>query len=274
MFLIAFGLAHTPLLIDGSGWAGPLSWRKPILFGVSTGLTLISIAWLLPAIRQTRLRLVAGYSAAIAAVLEVILIALQTWRGTPSHFNRTTGFDAFVDDVALGAITIVCVAIFVVGASGFRRKTAERMGWSRDLHLAVRSGLVFLAVSCAVGAGMTAYGRHQLAIGASPELMGDAGVLKFVHGASIHAIQILPLAAWALARLKADVDLRYRAIASFSAAQGLFLIYALWQTAEGRARFDMDAFGAVLLAVTAIFVVYPLFSLLAAMKRLSERRSC
>ena len=44
--LIASGLFHLGvLLVTGGSWQGPVSWRKPITFGVSFGLTLITIAW-------------------------------------------------------------------------------------------------------------------------------------------------------------------------------------------------------------------------------------
>jgi len=42
--LLASGLIHFALLaIGGGSWAGPLSLRKPTTFGLSFGLTLITI---------------------------------------------------------------------------------------------------------------------------------------------------------------------------------------------------------------------------------------
>ena len=46
--LIASGLFHLALLwVTGAVWSGPLSLRKPGLFGVSAGVTAWSIAWVL-----------------------------------------------------------------------------------------------------------------------------------------------------------------------------------------------------------------------------------
>jgi hypothetical protein len=32
-------------LIDGGSLSGPISWRKPILFGFSAGVTVLSMGW-------------------------------------------------------------------------------------------------------------------------------------------------------------------------------------------------------------------------------------
>jgi hypothetical protein len=48
VLLLASGLFHTLVfLVDGGGWDGPLSWRKPILFGFSFGITVLSLGWVL-----------------------------------------------------------------------------------------------------------------------------------------------------------------------------------------------------------------------------------
>ena len=64
--LIASGLFHLVKLVwDGADWNGPLSLRKPGLFGVSAGLTVWSIAWLMTQLRplkfdRTLAKLIAG----------------------------------------------------------------------------------------------------------------------------------------------------------------------------------------------------------------------
>jgi len=51
--LAVAGLFHLVVFaVDGGPWYGPVSWRKPVTFGLSFGLTLITVAW------------VASYSAA------------------------------------------------------------------------------------------------------------------------------------------------------------------------------------------------------------------
>ena len=44
--LVASGLAHVGAWAVGGGpWEGPVTWRKPILFGISGGLTAVSLGW-------------------------------------------------------------------------------------------------------------------------------------------------------------------------------------------------------------------------------------
>ena len=44
--LILSGLVHLAMLLgDGGSWSGPLSLRKPTVFGLSFGITLITITW-------------------------------------------------------------------------------------------------------------------------------------------------------------------------------------------------------------------------------------
>ena len=44
--LLASGLLHLAILLGSGGtWAGPLSLRKPMVFGLSFGVTLITITW-------------------------------------------------------------------------------------------------------------------------------------------------------------------------------------------------------------------------------------
>ena len=42
--LMVSGLFHGLVyLVDGGGWDGPLSWRKPTVFGLSFGITLLTL---------------------------------------------------------------------------------------------------------------------------------------------------------------------------------------------------------------------------------------
>jgi hypothetical protein len=55
VLLLASGLVHTVVfLLDGGGWDGPLSWRKPILFGFSFGVTVLSLGWVLSFLPRRR----------------------------------------------------------------------------------------------------------------------------------------------------------------------------------------------------------------------------
>jgi hypothetical protein len=249
--LLLSGLFHFgKLAFEGSEWNGPLSLRKPALFGISGGLTTWSIAWLMTQLQPKRYdRLLAG-SLAIGLLIEVALITLQYWRGVASHFNKATTFDTVVEASMLVLILLVTLGIVYLTARTWRLRTMEP-----SMALAVRSGMVLLSLSCGLGILTTLLGELNIASGASYEFWGRAGVLKFPHGVALHAIQLLPMVAWIAHRL--DLSSSIRLVKAALASQVLFLVYAVWQTAQGRDRFDWDAVGATLLVVVVLSGLLP-----------------
>lgn len=194
--LFVSGLIHFGVLvISGTSWEGPLSYRKAMTFGLSFGLTLATLAWVTSFLRlraRTRTALLGAFTA--VSVLEVALITMQVWRGVPSHFNFETGFDSTVSMLlaAGGGVIIVTVLGFTVAAL---RATS---GLSPSLLLALRFGLVVLMGALAVGAVMIAEGV-RLARGGDPQLAyTTAGALKPVHAVTMHAILVVPALAFLL----------------------------------------------------------------------------
>ena len=234
--LVASGLAHVVVhALSGGPWEGPVTWRKPILFGISGGLTSLSLAWVwaaLPARRGDRLLAAAT---AWALFVEVLLIDVQRWRGVASHFNRSTPLDSRLYD-AMGVL-IVFVSLVIVDLTIRLFRAPSTL--PPDLLLAARVGMVLLAISCGLGIWVGAYGDVRSAAGLDPGRYGAAGVPKFPHGAVIHAIQWLPAVAWAARRAGLVLPIRRRLVAVASVATATLLAYALAQTLTGRARFDV-----------------------------------
>jgi hypothetical protein len=252
--LIASGLVHLLVwAMLGGQWEGPVTWRKPILFGISGGLTCLSLGW---AWAQLPWRRGDGWLAAATAwslLVEVGLIDLQRWRGVASHFNRQTRLDSFLFD-AMGALILFATLVIVDLTIRFFR---QRTTLSADMLLAARSGLVFLAVSCLLGVWISAYGDLRSAAGLPPETYGAAGVTKFPHGMAMHAIQWLPLLAWAARRAGLAEPRRLRLVACSTVGTALVLGYALVQTLAGRDRFDAPPASAALLAIGGACLAVP-----------------
>ena len=234
LILVASGLAHVAVWAAvGGPWEGPVTWRKPILFGISGGLTSLSLGW---AWSQLPRRRGDGWLAAATAwalLIEVGLIDLQRWRGVASHFNRQTPLDSFLYDLMGGLILFVTLVILDLTIRFFRQPTLL----PADMLLAARAGLVLLAISYLLGIWISAYGDLRVAAGLSPEIYGEAGVVKFPHGVVIHAIQWLPFIAWAARRAGFRDRTRMLIVAAVTAASSLLLAYALAQTLAGRPRF-------------------------------------
>lgn len=267
--LVASGLAHVGVwAVLGGPWEGPITWRKPILFGISGGLTAVSLGWAWSKLGQRRGDEWLAWLTAWALVIEVALIDLQRWRGVASHFNRQTRFDSLVYDV-MGALILFVTAVIVDLAVRFLRQRTEL---ASDMLLAARAGLVLLAVSCGLGIWAGMHGDIRTAAGLPPETFGAAGVTKFPHGIAIHAIQWLPLLAWSARRAGLDEKRRWWLVAASTIGTALVLGYALVQTLSGRSRFDALPVMTAILGLGIACLALPAVVVAAAMIR-ARRRS-
>ena len=194
--LLISGIAHIAILaVTGESWVGPLSLRKPATFGLSFGITLVTIVWVtsfLPLADRTRVALLSIFTA--ASVVETALVSLQAWRGVPSHFNVETAFDAMVARVlAVGGIALVTVIVGLT-ATAFRRNPAVPI----SLRRAIQMGFVALCIAMATGATMIARGMLLVFAGHPTAAYATGGALKPTHAVTMHGILVLPLLAWLL----------------------------------------------------------------------------
>jgi hypothetical protein len=255
LFLIVLCVLHVPpQLVSYLPWEDPRSFRKPILFGLSTGLTLGSLLLLMNELRPRRGDHFLRTLLCVTLVIEVLLITLQAWRQVPSHFNHSTGLDITIELMMLCCIMLALIVILALTVRVFQRDAFFRAIPARIL--AQQTGMVFLAISCVLGIGITILGNYLIFQGGSPETLGKAGVLKFPHGAVLHAIQTLVLWAWLC-----DVFKSARSVASvawLAIAHVFFLTYAVRQTLLGRSRWESDDVGWLFLGFTLIAAVLSL----------------
>lgn len=255
LLLLSGGIHLALFVILGATWNGPLSLRKPALFGISGGMTMWSIAWVLTHLQPKKIDGWLISTLSVALFVEVALITVQYWRQVPSHFNRATWLDASIELTMLSLILFVTGGIFYLTWRTLWLRTVEPA-----MATAIRGGMTLLALSCLLGIVTSVLGEVSLAAGRSYELWGKAGVLKFPHGVALHAIQMLPVLAWIAAWL--GLNHSKRSVQAALVAQILFLIYSVWQTGTGRNRFDVDFLGAILLVAVAILSTYLLASFL------------
>lgn len=247
--LVLSGLAYLGLwlALGAPDLAGPTSLRKPILFGLSAGVTLLSMAWVvrhLPPRRGDRLLHV---GLAVSLVLEVALIDLQQARGVPSHFNRSTLLDTVIVDV-MGALVLFASLVIL---DAFAR-AVRGLALPPDRRLAAAWGLGYLVLGCAIGIVITLVGEARAQAGLPPERFGSAGVPKFPHGIPLHALQILPILAWGLERLGVGLGRRVRSVRAAAIAIGLATAYGTVQTVAGAPRFDPVPLGWPLAILTGL----------------------
>jgi hypothetical protein len=259
--LVASGLAHVLVWAAlGGPWEGPVTWRKPILFGISGGLTSLSLGWAFSTRPWRRFDLVLAWGVALALAVEVAAIDLQRYRGVASHFNRRTPFDSFLYD----ALGLLIVLVSLVALDLAVRSFLPPARLVPDMLLAARAGLVFLVISCGLGIWASVHGDLRATAGQAPETLGAAGVVKFPHGAVIHAVQWLPALAWAARRAGIAGGTRLRLVAAATLGTALVLAYALLQTLAGRPRVDGSLPFVLLLAAGICCLAVPAVAVAAA----------
>ncbi|QIQ03301.1 hypothetical protein [Streptomyces liangshanensis] len=206
------GLAADDRILNGA----PI-WLKPLHFAFSLAVYSATLAWLLPRIRRhPRTAWWAGTLIAVSSLAEAVIISVQAWRGTYSHFNTLTPTNtAFMNSMTV-AVVVLWTSNFVAAVVVLRDRSL-----ARPLRLAVRLGLVLAVVGMSLGflmniptpeqqravdAGLpTLVGAHNVGVddgGPGMPLTNWStvgGDLRIPHFVGIHALQVIPLAGAALA---------------------------------------------------------------------------
>jgi hypothetical protein len=236
--LILVGLAHLAAwLVVGGAWAGPISFRKPTTFGISFGLTTITLAWIVGQLRiseRTGWLLLAPL--AVADTLEVAWVSVQRWRGVASHFNFATSLDTRLFLVGGVAIAVTVTVIVVLTVLAFTAMQAPA-----SMALAIRAGLLILLIAQAVGGWMIAHGVGPASDGQTVGLttFGSAGVMKVPHAVAIHAVQVLPALAWLLSFAALPERRRLSLVRAATVGYAALVAVSLAQTVAGVAPYDL-----------------------------------
>jgi hypothetical protein len=171
-------------------------WIKPIKFAVSITIYVWTVAWLVEYLRpQSWAKRIISWGISISMLTEIACIAAQAARGTTSHYNVHTTWDAAVFStmgamIALNSVlALVLLILFFTG----RYDVARPVLWG------IRSGLVIFLGASAIGGVMIAQGSHSIGVkDGGPGLpivnwSTKAGDLRAAHFLGLHALQILPI---------------------------------------------------------------------------------
>ena len=234
VMLVVLLAALVGIVADHQVITGMPAWVKPTKFAISISIYSFILLWLLHFI-QGHKRLVSflANSIAVGMCFEMLIIAGQVMRGTTSHFNYTTPFDATL----YTSMAVIIVSIFLLNMVAAvlllrQRMTEPVLAWS------LRLGLLLAVVGMAVAFLMTTMelqhalyrvlhflqptvfhmaalhpgrphgivGGHSVGVvdgGPGLPFLGwstTGGDLRIPHFVGLHALQVLPLFGWLLGR--------------------------------------------------------------------------
>jgi uncharacterized membrane protein len=215
------------LLTDDRVVTGVNAWLKPMKFMLSIAIFLWTIAWFSKYIRRPRwLLTTVSMVISVTMIIESVCILLQAARGTTSHYNVGTDFDAAIFQtmgVMIG-INLIMVLVILFMFSKPSARLHPTYLW------AIRAGIVVCLAGGAIGGVMLANGAHTFGApdgGPGLPLLGWStvgGDLRIAHGFALHALQILPLIGYGLScwsavpRLATKLALLTLAVLFYSAA--------------------------------------------------------
>lgn len=262
------------LVVDPRTLAADPIWAKPLKFSISLALYAVTLAWMLSLVQRPVLRRIgwwAGTVGAGASLLEIVVISVQVVRGVGSHFNVSTPTNQLFYQLMAGGVTLMYCATLLVGTAVavFSTVPDKALTWALRIGLVIASaglsvGFLMVIPTAAQLADPTAgtYGSHSVggddASGGIPFLGWNSvhGDLRVSHFIGMHALQVLPILAFALRGAMRERT-RVRIVLIAGATYASVTAIALWQALRGQSVLHPDvlttgATGIVVLVVAGL----------------------
>jgi hypothetical protein len=266
--LAATGVA---LLVDPREVMGAPAWMKPAKFAASIAIYTLTLAWVFTYLPEwKRTRRIVSWVTAVTLMLEIVIIDVQAWRGTTSHFNVGTVLDGVLFTIMGLAIAIQTLTATAVAVALWRQRFSDRaLGWALRLGMtmtlvgAMTGGLMTQPTreqrdNARAGHRMTVAGAHTVgAADGGPGLPGtgwsrEHGDLRVAHFLGLHALQMLSLVALLLARRGWQDIRRLRMVWAISASYVSLFALLLWQALRGQSVTAPDSETLMALAMWAV----------------------
>ena len=189
-------------------------WIKPMKFMTSIVIFLWTVAWFMPetqspspagsGLSRIDKRQIVRWTIALAMVIEIVMITMQSARGATSHFNVASPFDAAVFSIMGAAILFNTAAMFLFFAIIRRDTPPSRAGYIWGIRIGVA---MFLLASLQ---GVMIITNNAHTVGAPDGGPGlpfvnwstQYGDLRVAHFAGMHAMQALALLGFTLDRMR------------------------------------------------------------------------
>lgn len=240
-------------VVDQRTLLGAPLWFKPLKFSVSLAVYAATLAWMLGQLREPALRRT-GWAIAVAGTVEILIIVGQAARGVRSHFN-----DDSLADSLLFALMGVTIVVLYLATAAIALRFLREPGRDRAAGAAIRLGLLVGLVGMGVGVVMSVIGSHAVGVAdGGPDLpfvgwSTTGGDLRIGHFVGMHALQVLPLLAAALAATgRFSEAARTRAVTVAAVTYGAVVLLVTWQALRGQPLLAPDPLTLGTLAVIVV----------------------
>jgi hypothetical protein len=264
------------LVVTGGPVSGPVSLRKPLTFAETGWLTAWSAALVVSrlGLRGWR-RHVVGASVLLFTVGETAIMAVQAWRGVPSHYNFTTPFDAALmrgGAAGLAGFFLAGMIVLLLAAVRARHLSPSvRLGIVGGVGVVLAGSLVgFVMISNMSGVFQgrlgSAFTHPQVGyVGPPPSVVGPehlllrlhtaGGDLVLLHAIGVHGLPFVTLPALLLGRSRIRERRRLGIVATLTAGVVLSMLVIAVQGFRALPLVALSATSIGLLAIAATLVV-------------------
>jgi hypothetical protein len=212
-------------------------WIKPIKFAMSIAIYVWTVAWLLEYLRlPSWAKRTISWGIAISMLTEIACITAQAARGTTSHYNVNTPFDAAIFSImgSMIALNSVLALILLICFLTGRYDVSSPYLWG------IRSGLVIFLAASGIGGMMIAHGSHSVGVkDGGPGLpivnwSTKGGDLRAAHFLGLHALQVLPIIAFLISRQRSwTISQKTVYVLALSGAYALLIALLYFQAIHG-----------------------------------------
>jgi hypothetical protein len=256
--LVASAVLHAVVFVaDDRPWDGTASWRQPMAFSLAFALVLPSLAWAMSFLAsRRRLGWAVSGTLGFGALLTVLLIAAQAWRGQRAFFPEDLPVDNAVWTGLQIGIGLIVLAIITEAIWAWTHLEAQP-----SIRWAIRAGLVLVVAGLAMGGVMVTEGvlqdedNEEPGQVSSPIVSGESGLVLVPHLLSLHGLLVLSVLAWLLTFTTWPERRRTAAVQTASAGYLVLVAVLLTQALAGRAPLDLGGVLAVLFWISLALVI-------------------
>jgi len=209
---------------------GISGWIKPFKFFLSVSIFVFTMVLYLQFLENQKQVTIYSWSIIVLFSVELFFIVLQAARGKTSHYNLQTTLDSTISIImGLTIILFMLHTVFIVFLF-FNQKYFEV---DKNMVLALKLSLSIMVLFAFEGFVMVSVLKHT--IGSEDGSAGlpivnwsrNHGDLRVAHFFGMHALQLIPLVTYLLAKRKRDVII-------ISALYFIFVTYTLVHALQGK----------------------------------------